>query len=119
MAYRDEMLACAECDKKFVYTVEEQRAQEKMGLEKVAPERCPDCREGGEAEPGLHPGIVKWFSESKGFGFLVQADGSEVFFHKSGVVGDPAVVGQENAPIWYEVKETDRGLKAYNVHPRE
>ncbi|HEY88706.1 MAG TPA: cold shock domain-containing protein [Thermoflexia bacterium] len=119
MVYRDEMLPCEKCGKKFIYTVEEQRAQGMMGLEKESPALCPSCRESGELGPGLHPGLVKWFSESKGFGFLVQADGSEVFFHQSGVVGDLQVVEQENAPIWYEVKETDRGLKAYNVHVRE
>ncbi|MEA3309615.1 MAG: cold shock domain-containing protein [Chloroflexota bacterium] len=119
MAYRDEMLTCKSCGKKFVYTVEEQRAQEQMGLERVVPDTCPNCRGGGELEPGLHPGLIKWFNETKGFGFLVQADGSEVFFHKSGLVGDPNIVGQENAPIWYEIRETERGLKAYNVHARE
>lgn len=122
MPYKDEMRVCESCGKKFVYTVEEQRLQEKMGIEQEAPDFCPDCREEEpqiEAKPGLHPGVVKWFSSEKGFGFLVQADGSEVFFHKSNIVGDVSQVGQDGAHVWYELRETDRGPEAYNVHFRE
>ncbi len=121
MSYKDEMIVCESCGKNFVYTVEEQRLQDKMGLEKEVPENCPDCRDGSTVEPqaGLHPGVVKWFSSEKGFGFIVQADGTEVFFHKSNIVGDLDKVGQDNAQVWYELRQTDRGPEAYNVHQRE
>ncbi|TFG71621.1 MAG: cold shock domain-containing protein, partial [Anaerolineales bacterium] len=46
-------------------------------------------------------------------------DGSDVFFHRSGVEGDPTAILQENAPVWYEVIKTDRGLQAINVHIRD
>jgi len=119
MAYRDEMRVCEQCGKQFVFTVEEQRRQEQMGLEIAAPTLCKRCRESSSLQPGLHAGSIKWYSEEKAFGFLVQEDGSEVFFHRSGVSGDPDCVLQENTSVWYEVKQTDRGLQAYNVHERE
>ncbi len=118
MAYRDEMQVCEACGKQFVFTVEEQRAQEQMGLEIQAPERCPECRE-QEPEPGLRPGIVKWYSQEKGFGFITQPDGSEVFFHRTGIIGDVEKVTQEDASVWYQLQSTDRGLQAYDVHARE
>ncbi|MGC9399557.1 MAG: cold shock domain-containing protein [Anaerolineae bacterium] len=67
----------------------------------------------------MHPGVVKWFSMEKGFGFIVQVNGSEVFFHKSNVVGDLHKVGQDGAHVWYELRQTRRGPEAYNVHLRE
>ncbi len=119
MTYRDEMRVCEKCGKKFVFTVEEQRAQDEMGLEITPPEYCPDCREDTGPQPGLHPGVVKWFSKEKGFGFIVRANGTEVFCHRSNVVGDLDEIAGEGASVWYEVRETDRGLEAYNVHLRE
>ena len=118
MSYRDEMKVCKNCGEKFVFTVEEQRAQDQLGFEIEAPEFCPNCRE-EEPQPGLRPGVVKWFSEEKGFGFIVQADGSEVFFHRSDVIGDTKNVAQESASVWYQLTSTEKGLKAIDVHPRE
>ena len=57
--------------------------------------------------------------EDKHFGFITQRDGSDVFFHNSGIEGDPEQVMQENAPVWYEVITTERGPQAINVHLRE
>ena len=119
MNYADEMRVCQQCGKNFVFTVEEQRRQEQLGFEIEPPDHCPACRKSLAKGPGLHPGIVKWYSDEKAFGFLIQEDGDEVFFHRSGVTGDPAVALREGAPIWYEIKDTDRGPQAYNVHERE
>ncbi|MFP4345225.1 MAG: cold shock domain-containing protein [Anaerolineales bacterium] len=118
MSYRDEMVVCESCGEKFVYTVEEQRAQQELGFEPKAPDRCSGCRE-QEPQPGLRPGVVKWYSHEKGFGFLVQPDGTEVFFHRTGIIGEPEKVAQENTSVWYQLQSTDRGLQAYDVHPRD
>ena len=119
MNYRDEMRVCNNCGEKFVFTVEEKRRQEEMGLEVQAPDFCTDCRKSESKGPGLHPGIIKWYSDEKAFGFIIQADGEEIFFHRSGVTGNPAVTLTENAPVWYEVEETEKGPQAYYVHERE
>jgi len=116
--YRDEMHVCEACGKPFVFTVEEQRAQEQLGFDVVPPVYCAQCRKTEKLQPGLHPGIVKWYSAEKAYGFLTQAEGGEIFFHRSGVSGDPEQTLREGAHVWYEVQETDRGLQAYNVHER-
>ncbi|HQE94094.1 MAG TPA: cold shock domain-containing protein [Anaerolineae bacterium] len=67
----------------------------------------------------MRAGVVKWFREDKHFGFITQHDGSDVFFHYSAIEGDPEQVMRENAPVWYEVVNTERGPQAINVHLRE
>ncbi len=119
MSYRDEMQVCAKCGARFVYTVEEQRWQTQLGFSPAAPELCPECREADSAQPGLRPGIVKWYSPDKAFGFIIQADGSEIFFHRTSVVGDVAEISAEQTPVWYEVQQSDKGPKAVDVHKRE
>ncbi|MGC9467274.1 MAG: cold shock domain-containing protein [Anaerolineae bacterium] len=118
MPYRDELLTCEKCGETFVYRVEEQRLQEELGFEPEKPERCPNCREEIEAGPGLRAGVVKWYSDEKHFGFITQKDGTDVFFHRTNIEGDPANFG-ENAQVWYELTTTDRGPQAVNVHLRE
>ena len=44
MPFRDELLTCETCGKKFVYRVEEQRVQQGMGFEAETPTECPSCR---------------------------------------------------------------------------
>ena len=118
MPFRDQLLTCQSCGETFVYRVEEQRLQKEMGLELEPPTRCTKCREDVDTGPGLRAGIVKWYQEDKHFGFISQGNGSDIFFHRSGIEGDPTKF-VENTPVWYEVTETDRGLQAVNVHLRE
>ncbi len=120
MTYRDQLLECENCGKEFVYRVEEQRRQEELGFEVSPPTNCPECRAQSDVGPALREGVVKWYRDEKHFGFIVQRDGSEVFFHRSNViVEDPAKVLQEGTPIWYELEMTDRGPMAVNVHLKE
>jgi len=58
-------------------------------------------------------GKVKFFNETKGFGFIAGEDGQEVFVHKSSL--GEGVNLQENDAVEYDVEEGDRGLKAVNV----
>ncbi len=118
MSYRDEWVTCDQCGRQFVFPIEDQRRQAGLGFEIEKPDLCPQCRQAVPPRPGLQPGFVKWYQEDKAFGFITQRDGSEIFFHRSGVEGDPVQVLVENAPVWYEVKATDRGPQAVNVHYR-
>ncbi len=120
MAYRDQLLKCGTCGKSFVFRVEEQRRQGELGFEAVAPTLCPDCRGAIPIEPGLREGVIKWYRDDKHFGFIVQRDGSEVFFHRSNFVGgEPSELLKEGSPVWYELEDSDRGPMATNVHLRE
>ena len=58
-------------------------------------------------------GSVKFFNESKGFGFIAADDGKEFFVHQTALVDGVAL--NENDSVTFDVEEGDRGPKAVNV----
>ncbi len=62
-------------------------------------------------------GQVKWFNENKGYGFIKQEDGTEVFVHYTSIDGDGFRTLAECDDVEYEVVDTDKGLQASNVKP--
>ncbi len=62
-------------------------------------------------------GTVKWFNNEKGFGFISQSDGADVFVHHSAIdmQGYRSLV--EGQAVEFEVQETPKGLQAANVRP--
>jgi CspA family cold shock protein len=60
-------------------------------------------------------GVVKWFNESKGYGFIEQASGGDVFVHFSAIQGDGYRTLAEGAAVEFEVEQGPKGLQAVNV----
>ena len=60
-------------------------------------------------------GIVKWFNESKGFGFLSQEDGDDVFVHYSSIQSSGFKSLNEGQSVEFEVQDGPKGLQAVNV----
>ncbi len=64
-------------------------------------------------------GTVKWFNESKGFGFISPQDGGDdVFVHFRAIEGDGFKTLAEGQTVNYEVESSPKGLQAANVHPQ-
>jgi CspA family cold shock protein len=63
----------------------------------------------------LGEGIVKWFSEKKGFGFIEQEDGDDLFVHYSGINTTGFKTLAEGDRVSFDIEESDRGPKAKNV----
>jgi len=61
-------------------------------------------------------GTVKWFNESKGFGFITQDDGgADVFVHFNAIQGTGFKTLNEGQKVTYDVEDSPKGLQATNV----
>jgi len=60
-------------------------------------------------------GTVKWFNEAKGFGFITQPEGEDVFVHFSSIVGDGFKTLAEGETLEFDVTRGPKGLQAANV----
>ena len=61
-------------------------------------------------------GVVKWFSDEKGFGFITPDEGSkDLFVHHSSIQADGYRSLAEGARVEYESEQGDKGPKAINV----
>jgi CspA family cold shock protein len=62
-------------------------------------------------------GTVKWFNSEKGFGFITQDGGPDVFVHFSAIESDGYRELRENQRVEFNVKDGDKGPQAENVVP--
>ena len=60
-------------------------------------------------------GTVKWFNESKGFGFIQQESGEDVFVHYSAITGEGFKTLAEGERLEFEIVQGPKGLQAANV----
>lgn len=59
-------------------------------------------------------GKIKWYNETKGFGFIESNDGSDIFLHRTGLKNNYDVP-QPGEPVEFDTKKGDKGLVAINV----
>jgi CspA family cold shock protein len=62
-----------------------------------------------------HTGTVKWFNETKGYGFIEQDGGKDVFVHYTAIRMDGYRTLKEGQAVQYTVLETAKGLQAAEV----
>jgi CspA family cold shock protein len=62
-------------------------------------------------------GTVKWFNESKGFGFIAQPSGPDVFAHFSAIQGSGFKTLAEGQKVQFTVTQGQKGLQAENIVP--
>ena len=60
-------------------------------------------------------GIVKWFNDRKGYGFIEQEDGPDVFVHHTGINAAGFKSLQEGGKVTFDIEEGDKGPSAVNV----
>ena len=63
----------------------------------------------------MSKGTVKWFNEKKGFGFVSQDNGTDLFVHHSGIVGDGFKTLFEGDNVEFEVEKGEKGPRAIQV----
>lgn len=65
--------------------------------------------------PDRKTGVVKWFNADKGYGFLRQEDGPDVFVHYSAIQGAGFRTLEEGERVEFEITEGQKGKQASNV----
>lgn len=69
----------------------------------------------GQEDSALANGTVKWFNNKKGYGFINEETGRDIFVHFSSIQMDGYKTLNEGEPVDFEVEESDRGPEAKNV----
>jgi CspA family cold shock protein len=62
-------------------------------------------------------GTVKWFNNTKGYGFIGRHEGPDVFVHYTGIVGDGYKTLKEGDAVEFEIVQGPKGPQAANVTP--
>ena len=62
-------------------------------------------------------GTVKWFNPDKGYGFISQEDGPDVFVHFSAITGEGYRNLEENQKVEFDITQGQKGPQATNVRP--
>jgi CspA family cold shock protein len=62
-------------------------------------------------------GTVKWFNNSKGYGFLTSEDGKDVFVHFSSITADGYKSLEEGQKVEFEITDGEKGPQAKDVKP--
>lgn len=65
---------------------------------------------------GRESGMVKWFSDARGYGFIQRDNGGDVFVHYSDILGEGFRSLSEGQRVEFEVEEGLKGLQARNVY---
>ena len=65
----------------------------------------------------MSEGKVKWFNDTKGFGFIESDDGGDVFVHQGDIEADGYRSLTEGARVQFELTQGDKGPKAVKVKP--
>jgi len=60
-------------------------------------------------------GTVKWFNETKGFGFITTDEGKDVFAHFSAIQGEGFKTLAEGQAVSFDIEEGDKGPRATNI----
>lgn len=63
----------------------------------------------------MEQGTVKWFNESKGFGFIQKDSGGDIFVHHSSIIAEGFRTLNEGAKVEFEVEESEKGPRAAQV----
>lgn len=63
----------------------------------------------------MNKGTVKWFSNQKGFGFITDSEGNDIFVHYTGLLGEGFKTLEDGQEVEFEVIQSEKGPQAVNV----
>ena len=63
----------------------------------------------------MEKGTVKWFNDSKGFGFIEKESGGDIFVHHTGIISEGYRTLTDGAKVEFDIENTDKGPRAISV----
>ena len=83
------------------------------------PKKAKPAKAAAKSKPSANQmtGTVKWFNYKKGFGFIEQENGEDVFVHHRSIIGTGRKSLREGQKVLMDVVDGDKGLQAENVSP--
>ncbi len=63
----------------------------------------------------MYQGKIKWYNDEKGFGFIINEEGKDVFFHRSGIVAESKSKLADGTSVSYELTQGLKGPQATNI----
>jgi CspA family cold shock protein len=103
---KDQILYCERCGISFLWAQEEQRSGNPKPL------LCPGCRR-ALPRADRQRGLVKWYNVRKQYGFIVRADGPEIFAHRREIQGNKRL--QPGDLVEFSVGESGKGPVAQEI----
>jgi CspA family cold shock protein len=88
------------------------------GSERNRPHNCATGSHNAQGVVTMAEGTVKWFNDSKGFGFIEQDGGKDVFVHHTAILADGFKSLQEGERVSFDVVDGAKGPAAANVKKR-
>lgn len=117
MNFRDTLVTCQECGQEYIFTVEQQRKLSELDQKVEIPDMCQKCTHQKKYGGRLH-GRIKWFNLEKGYGFIVEDSGGEIFVHRNSLqpLEDGSVPPvEEGQEVLYDSEQGNKGPQAVKV----
>lgn len=109
-----QVIVCQRCGRGFVLTSTYRDWLARRGIQIISPVLCPTCFMKAGPMPKQH-GEVKWFNPSKRYGFIVTAEGEEIFFHQRQILNGDGDKAQQGQTVRFHVRHVTKGPEALNV----
>ena len=116
MPYTDRTLTCTSCGVAFLDTSRAQRQRAHREPPAPSPRLCPGCR-ALERLTRRRRGVVRWFDARKGYGFIRDEAGEDVFVHRSALAQPGRGRLRTGAPVEFYLRQEERGPVAHAVRP--
>jgi CspA family cold shock protein len=107
-------ITCQRCGMGFMMTENYRAYLDKWGANLVVPVQCLNCFWHAGPLPKQR-GQVKWFNPRKQYGFIVDENGCEVFFHQKQLLEPDGDYPHEGEPVRFHVRYAAKGPEAVNI----
>ncbi len=114
MSSQSKAATCQRCGSGFIVTETHRDLLQRRQVKVLEPVLCPTCFLMRGAQPKQR-GEVKWFNPGKRYGFIVDEEGEEIFFHKDQILAEKVSNLPSGQKVRFHVRYRAKGPEALNV----